>query len=75
MRDVYETTDPPMTLEYILPMNVRCRALQHSSRFQGFEHTTAALKTQFSPSSARYCGGEARLASKLIDLVGGNYGH
>ena len=58
---------PPMVLEYTSrPSQVRCSASDPASMFQGFEHTTAAFKTQLAPSSPRYYAGrEDKSDSKM----------
>ena len=46
---------PHIALEYTsFPIHVRCNPIEPTSRFQGFETNTAALKRQSAPSSAKY---------------------
>ena len=48
----------PIVFEYTSsPSHVDCSLTLLTSRFHGFEHTTAALSSQFSPSSPRYYRG------------------
>ena len=45
----------PIVLEYTSsPSHVDCSTTELTSRFHGFEHTTAPLSSHFSPSSPRY---------------------
>lgn len=46
----------PIALLYTsVPTQVRSRFKEQISRFQGFAQSTAALSSQLSPSSPRYC--------------------